>query len=90
MKSNANDHSPLRQLIDMLGAQLDNPADFDAALVQAICTKLSFAAADRKTPLPDDIFAPGINELLMRVALGQLAITIARMAQQSVSNPPKS
>lgn len=88
MKS--NDTSSLRQLIDMLGAQLANPDEFDAALVIAICNKLSFAASDRKTPLPDDIFAPGINEMLMRVALGQLAITIARMAQQSVSKPPKS
>ena len=76
--------SPLRQTLDMLGAQFDpKTTTVDPLLVMKLCQNISMAATDKK-PLPDDIFAPGLNDGLMRCALSGLAMAVMATLQQNM------
>jgi hypothetical protein len=75
MKSNTPDPSPLRQMIDVLGAAMDE-AKTEPAVIQQCCANISMAAGDIKTPLPKDVFQSGVSETLQRCALTGLCFVV--------------
>ena len=80
MKTNSPSLSPLRQTLDILGAQIRQPVSFDPDTWRHAAKQLSIAAGDMKTPLPPDIFQPGIDDIIMRIALGAIANQFAGAA----------
>jgi hypothetical protein len=63
MLSNLHPPSELRQMLDIIGAQLAEPKA-DPVLLMTTCRNILFAA-DGKKPLPDDVFAPGVNDAVL-------------------------
>lgn len=73
--------SDLRHYIDVLGGAANDP-QADPDVVMKCCTNIAMAVADVKKPLPDDIFAPGINEHIARHCLSAGVMTIFGLAHQ--------
>lgn len=78
MQSTIQPPSELRQMLDILGAQFDPTTKVDPVLVMNACRNVAMHATDKK-PLPDDIFAPGLNDTLMRCALSGLCMAVVQM-----------
>lgn len=70
--------SDLRQWLDVLGAQIETPGNVDRAVVMATCRNIAFAAADKARPIPEDVFAPGVSDTLMRCALTGLCMAVVQ------------
>lgn len=83
MQSNLLIPSALRQQLDLLGAQFDPQTKVDPVLVMTVCRNIAMAATDNTKPLPDDVFAPGWNETLMRCALSRLCVAVVQMMSVS-------
>ncbi len=89
MKYALNVPSALRQNIDILGAQFDpKTTRVDPLLVMKTCQNVAMAATDKQTPLPDDIFAPGINDEIARIALSGLAMAVMSTLRQQMATMP--
>lgn len=93
MKNNLPTASPLRQLLDTLGQQFDAPL-VQTDLVFKTCQSIAMVSADKGKPLPDDVFAEGLNDLVKRQMLSSLAMTTMSIIQQQRLQPrplvPKS
>lgn len=95
MKNNLPENpSDLRQALNVLGAQFD-PATttIDPLLVMKVCQNISMAASDKSKPIPDDVFAPGLNDSVMRCALSGLCMAVMATLQQNMQRQvvvPKS
>jgi hypothetical protein len=79
MQNNLREISPLRQMLDILGAQLEEKGAVDGALVATCVRNIVMAATDAKTPLPADVFQPGLSDALMRLALSSMCAAILQM-----------
>ena len=75
MQSNLTGPSTLRQMIDVLGASMDE-TKAQPEVIQQCCANISMAACDIKTPLPKDVFQDGISETLQRCALTGLCFVV--------------
>ncbi len=78
MKYNLNTPSDLRQMMDLLGAQLLPTSTVDPVLVMTTLRNVAMAATDKTRPLPDDVFAPGLNDDLCRFALSGMCMAMAQ------------
>ncbi len=89
MKYNLSTPSDLRQNLDVLGAQFD-PATktIEPILVMKLCQNISMAASDKSKPIPDDVFAPGLNDELMRCALSGMCMAVMRILHDNMSKQP--
>jgi len=81
MQSNVIEPSSLRQYIDMLGAQVSGDGETDPNLVRACCANIVAHVRDMDTPIPPDVFAPGVSDQLQRAALtGMVNIVMHSLA----------
>lgn len=79
MQNNLLIPSALRQQLDILGAQFNPAEKIDPVLVMTVCRNIAMAATDKSKPIPDDVFAPGLDETLMRCALSGLCVAVVQM-----------
>ena len=70
--------SDLRQYLDVLGAQIaqGNTVPMDMPLVRQTCKNIIMEVADTAKPLPNDVFAEGLNETLRRAMVTGMVMTI--------------
>lgn len=80
--------SELRQYLNALGAQFESES-CDRDVVFKTCQLIVMAITDAKKPLPDDVFAPGMNDKLARLMISSGCLIATRMASAPQPQFPK-
>ena len=71
--------SDLRQYLNVLSEQLKSDSA-DRAVVFQTCKLIAMEAANAEKPLPDDVFAPGIDDRIARLMLSSACMMATQMA----------
>lgn len=71
--------SDLRQYLNVLSEQLKSDSA-DRAVVFQTCKLIAMEAANADKPLPDDVFAPGIDDRIARLMLSSACMMAMQMA----------
>lgn len=80
MKDENPPPSELRQHLDILGVQLTSN-EADREVVFKTCQCIAMIAGDAKNPMPEDVFASGVNDNVARLMLSSACMMVVRMAQ---------